>query len=54
MEGLTYNELKSNIMDVIKGISNKHYKNILEGVYKQDEIYVKKLSNKTKVLKNYL
>ena len=52
--GLTYNELKLNIKNVIKDIPKETYQNLLIGSYKRDEIYVKKSSKKSsKKLKKY-
>ena len=54
LEGLTYNDLKSNIIKVIKEIPKDTYKNLLIGSYKRDDIYVKKSSRKSsKTLKTY-
>ena len=54
LEGLTYNDLKSNIIKVIKEIPKDTYKNLLIGSYKRDDIYVKKPSRKSsKTLKKY-
>ena len=54
LEGLTYNELKLNIVKVIKDIPNDTYKNLLIGSYKRDAVYVKKPSRKSsKKLKKY-
>ena len=50
---LTYSELKTNISDVIKKITKDKYINILKGAYKREQ-YVKKISNRTKKLKEYL
>jgi len=44
LEGLTFNELKLNIKNVIKDIPKETYTNLLIGSYKRDEIYVKKSS----------
>ena len=54
LEGLTYNDLKSNIIKVIKEIPKDTYKNLLIGSYKRDDEYVKKSSRKSsKILKKY-
>jgi len=53
LNGLTYSELKTNISDVIKKITKDKYINILKGAYKREQ-YVKKISNRTKKLKEYL
>jgi len=54
LNGLTYLELKENISKVIKEIPKKKYENIIKGTYKRDVVYVKKSSNRTKKLKEYL
>lgn len=54
LEGLSYNELKLNIIKVIKDIPQEIYKNLLIGSYKRNETYVKKSSRKSsKKLKKY-
>ena len=54
LNGLTYLELKKNISKVIKEIPKEKYENIIKGTYKRDVVYVKKQSNRTKKLKEYL
>ena len=54
LEGLTFNELKLNIIKVVKDIPKDTYKNLLIGSYKRDILYVKKTSRKiNKPVKNY-
>ena len=54
LEGLTYNEIKSNITKAINEIPQKTYNNLLIGSYKRDDVYIKKTSRKSsKRLKNY-
>lgn len=54
LNGLTYRELKTNIGNVIKKIPKVKYKNIIKGTYKRTEGYIKKSSNRNKILKKYL
>ena len=54
LNGLTYLELKENISKVIKEIAKEKYENIIKGTYKKPDIYIKKISNRVKELKNYL
>jgi len=54
LDGLTHKELKTNIEKVIKDIPKEKYENIIKGTYKRDVVYVKKQSNRTKKLKEYL
>jgi len=54
LEGLTYNELKTNIEKVIKDIPKEKYENIIKGTYNRTKKYSKKPSNRKKTLKNYL
>ena len=54
LNGLTYLELKENISKVIKEIPKEKYENIIKGTYKKPDIYIKKISNRVKELKNYL
>ena len=51
---LKYEELNKNIQKVIKEIPKEKYKNIIKGTYNKSEIYIKKISNRVKELKNYL
>ena len=54
LDGLTHKELKTNIEKVIKDIPKEKYENIIKGTYKKPDIYIKKISNRVKELKNYL
>lgn len=54
LDGITYQELKSNIIKVINGIPKENYKNIINGTYNRPKEYIKKPSNRKKILKNYL
>ena len=54
LNGLKYEELNKNIEKVIKEIPKEKYENIIKGTYKKPEIYIKKISNRVKELKNYL
>ena len=54
LDGLTYEKLKENIEKVIKDIPKEKYENIFKGAYNRTEKYVKKPSNRTRKLKNYL
>ena len=55
MDGVTYDELKSNIKNVLNNISIDKYENIIKGAYKRSEKFIKKKpSNRIKKLKNYL
>ena len=54
LDGLTYEKLKENIEKVIKDIPKEKYENIFKGAYNRREKYVKKPSNRTRKLKNYL
>jgi negative regulator of replication initiation len=54
LNGLTYLELKENISKVIKEIPKEKYENMIKGTYKKPDIYIKKISNRVKELKNYL
>jgi hypothetical protein len=49
LDGLTYNELKKNIENVIKEIPREKYENIFKGSYERPEKYVSK--NKTRKIK---
>jgi hypothetical protein len=53
LDGLTYNELKKNIVDVIYGISLEKYKSIIKGAYDRPVKYVSK-SKKHSVKKKYI
>ena len=54
LDGLTHVKLKENIEKVIKDIPKEKYENIFKGAYNRIEKYVKKSSNRTRKLKNYL
>ena len=54
LDGLTHKELKENIEKVIKDIPKEKYENLFKGAYNRTEKYVKKPSNRTRKLKNYL
>ena len=54
LDGLTHEKLKENIEKVIKDIPKEKYENIFKGAYNRTEKYVKKTSNRTRKLKNYL
>ena len=55
LDGLTHEKLKENIEKVIKDIPKEKYENIFKGAYiNRTEKYVKKPSNRTRKLKNYL
>ena len=52
LDGLTYEKLKENITNVIRGIPREKYENIFKGAYNRDVVYVKNKTRKRK-LKNY-
>jgi transposase len=54
LDGLTHEELKTNINNVIKDIPKDKYENIIKGTYNRTKKYSKKPSNRRKTLKNYL
>ena len=54
LDGLTHEKLKENIEKVIRYISKEKYENIFKGAYNRTYKYVKKPSNRTRKLKNYL
>ena len=54
LDGLTHEKLKENISKVIRDIPKEKYENIFKGSYNRTEKYVKKPSNRTRKLKNYL
>jgi len=54
LDGLTHLKLKENILKVIRDIPKEKYENIFKGSYNRTEKYVKKPSNRTRKLKNYL
>ena len=47
LDGLTYEEIKANIRKVIKSIPSSTYKNILEGSYKREDLYIRKSRKKS-------
>ena len=49
LDGLTYDEIKSNIKQIIKQIPEKIYTNKFNGSYKRDNIYV----NQKKIIRKY-
>ena len=53
MEGLSYNKLLENIRTTIREIPKLRYENILKGVYKRPEIYVPKVKQRKRTIKNY-
>ena len=54
LEGLKYEELKKNIAKVVREIPKEKYKNIIRGTYKRPIGFIRKPSNRTRKLKNYL
>tara|TARA_A100001015_G_scaffold255750_1_gene297387 strand:+ start:1714 stop:1881 length:168 start_codon:yes stop_codon:yes gene_type:complete len=54
LDVLTHEKLKENIEKVIRDIPKEKYENIFKGAYNRTEKYVKKPSNRTRKLKNYL
>ena len=54
LEGLKYEELKKNIEKVVREIPKEKYKNIIRGTYKRPIGFIRKPSNRTRKLKNYL
>ena len=54
LEGLKYEELKINIDKVVREIPRDKYKNIIRGTYKRPIGFIRKPSNRTRKLKNYL
>ena len=53
IDGLTYNEIRSNIKQIIKEISEKIYTNIFNGSYKRDNIYIYIYINQKKIVRKY-
>jgi len=53
LQGLTYNELKSNINIAVNQISKNYYIKILKYAYDRPKKYIRKVSNRIKTLKNY-
>ena len=55
MEGVTYDELKSNIKKVLNNISIDKYENIIKGAYTRSNKFIKKKSsNRIIKFKTYL
>ena len=54
LEGLTYNEIVSNIKKVLSNIPIEYYKNLIIGAYQRNENYTKTKISRKKELKNYL
>ena len=54
LEGLTYDDLKKNIDKVVKEIPQEKYKNVIKGTYQRPTNFIRKKSNRTRKLKNYL
>ena len=54
LEGLTYDDLKQNIYNVIKETPKEKYENIIKGTYQRPTKFIRKKSNRTRKLKNYL
>ena len=55
MDGVTYDDLKSNIKNVLNNITIDKYENIIKGAYERSGKFIKKKpSNRIKKLKNYL
>ncbi len=53
LQGLTYNELKNNIITATNQIPREYYKKILEYTYNRPNKYIRKVSNRIKTLKRY-
>lgn len=49
-----WEELKTNINNLIKNIPKEKYENIIKGTYNRTKKYSKKPSNRRNKLKNYL
>ena len=54
LEGLTYDDLKTNIDKVIKETPKDKYRNIIKGAYERPEKYVSNKNKTRKIKKNYL
>ena len=54
LEGLTYNDLKQNIDKIITEIPKEKYENVITGTYQRPTNFIRKKSNITRKLKNYL
>ena len=54
LEGLTYSDLEKNIDKVITEIPKEKYENIIKGTYQRPTKFIRKKSNRTRKLKNYL
>ena len=50
LEGLTYDDLKQNIDNVIKETPKEKYENIIKGTYQRPTKFIRKKSNRTKKL----
>jgi CRISPR/Cas system-associated protein Cas5 (RAMP superfamily) len=53
IEGLTHNEIKQNISNVVRNIPKEKYKNIFKGAYNRNAVYVKNKTRKNNT-KKYL
>jgi len=54
MEGLSFEELKNNVLKALKMIPKEHYENILKGAYeRQTELKYPEKESRKKPLKNY-
>jgi hypothetical protein len=51
---LKYEELNKNIEKVVREIQKEKYNNIIRGTYKRPIGFIRKSSNRTRKLKNYL
>ena len=54
LEELTYDDLKKNIDKVITEIPKEKYENVIKGTYQTPTKFIRKKSNRTRKLKNYL
>ena len=54
LEGLTYDDLKKNIDKVVKEIPKEKYENVIKGTYQRPTKFIRKKSNRTRKIKNYL
>tara|TARA_Y100000389_G_scaffold166176_1_gene170760 strand:+ start:2723 stop:2902 length:180 start_codon:yes stop_codon:yes gene_type:complete len=48
VEGLTHNEIKENISNVIRKIPKEKYENIFKGAYNRNSVYIKNKTIKNK------
>jgi hypothetical protein len=53
LDGLTYNELKANIITVINNIPKDKFLNIFKGAYNRKEKYIKRSITRKRQPKNY-